>query len=391
MDRFTRADLHTLMVPQGTRCVTVCMPTHRTGPEIREDALRCKNLLSRAEEQLQALGLRSPAAREIMKPAWDLHGDELFWRNQSDGLALFLSPGQFKYFRVPLALEELVIANQRFHLKALLPLLQDDGRFYLLSVSQKQVRLFTGTHYSISRIQTDKLPSSLQEALNIDEYVDSLQLHGHTMAGVGGAGAREGIFHGHGGSEPGVKKNDELREFVRRIDDGLTEFFGDERAPLVFAGVEYLFPIFREACSYRHLVQTPVRGNPDLLSERDLHDKAWELVAPVIRKAQDAAVERFGDLLSSGRSIHEPHDVVSAAVQGRVETLLIERNGHLWGRVGESCSIELLPRQGAGTEDLLDFAALHTLLHRGSVYVLDQARMPEGRAMAAIVRYVPDA
>ncbi|HUG90096.1 MAG TPA: hypothetical protein VML55_04630, partial [Planctomycetaceae bacterium] len=92
---------------------------------------------------------------------------------------------------------------------------------------------------------------------------------------------------------------------------------------------------------------------------------------------------------SSGRSIHEPHDVVAAAVQGRVDTLLVEKNGHLWGRVGEAFRVDLLPRAEPGSEDLLDLAALHTLLHRGSVYVLDKSRMPEGRPMAAIVRYVP--
>ncbi|HUG93024.1 MAG TPA: hypothetical protein VML55_19445, partial [Planctomycetaceae bacterium] len=276
MDLFTRADLHALMHPTGTHCVSICLPTHRTGREIREDSLRCKNLLSQAEEQLQAIGLRSPAAREIVKPAWELHRDELFWRNQSDGLAMFLAPGQFKFFRVPLALDEMLIVNQRFHLKALLPLLQNDGQFYLLAVSQKQVRFFTGTHYSISRIETDALPGSLRDALNIDEYVQSLQQHGHTTMGVGPSGAREAIHHGQGGSDLASRKNDELREFFRRIDDGLAEFFEDDKAPLVFAGVEYLFPLFREACSYRHLVQTPIRGNPDLLSEQDLHDRAWQ-------------------------------------------------------------------------------------------------------------------
>jgi hypothetical protein len=388
MDLFTRADLQGLMTPADRHCVSICMPTHRTGREIREDSLRCKNLLTRAEEQLQELGLRSPAAREIVKPAWDLHGDELFWRNQSDGLAMFLSPGRFRCFRVPLNLDELLIVNQRFHLKAMLPLLQNDGRFYLLAVSQKHVRFFTGTHYSISPIETDALPKNLRDALNIDEYVQSMQQHGHTTMGVGPTGAREAIHHGQGGADMQSKKNDELREYFRRIDDGLAEFFGDDKAPLVFAGVEYLFPLFREACGYKHLVETPIRGNPEGWSEQELHRRAWQAVEPHIQRAQHAAVERFGDLLSSGRSVHEPHDIVKAAMQGRVETLLVEKNGHLWGRIGESLRVDLLPKAEPGSEDLLDFATLHTLMHRGSVYVLERDRMPEGRPMAAIVRYV---
>jgi hypothetical protein len=39
--------------------------------------------------------------------------------------------------------------SDRFHLKPLLPLLTGDGRFYILALSQNQVRLLQGTRYSV--------------------------------------------------------------------------------------------------------------------------------------------------------------------------------------------------------------------------------------------------
>jgi len=42
-----------------------------------------------------------------------------------------------------------VVVSDRFHLKPLLPLLTGDGRFYILALSQNQVRLLQGTRYSV--------------------------------------------------------------------------------------------------------------------------------------------------------------------------------------------------------------------------------------------------
>lgn len=42
---------------------------------------------------------------------------------------------------------------------------------------------------------------------------------------------------------------------------------------------------------------------------------------------------------------------------------------------------------GPGDEDLLDFAALHTFLNRGAVYVLKPEDMPDSGAVAAVLRY----
>jgi hypothetical protein len=43
-----------------------------------------------------------------------------------------------------------VVVTDRFHIKPLLPLLSGDGRFYVLALSQSEVRLLQGTRYSVS-------------------------------------------------------------------------------------------------------------------------------------------------------------------------------------------------------------------------------------------------
>jgi hypothetical protein len=46
----------------------------------------------------------------------------------------------------------LVIVSERFHVKPLLPLLSGDGRFYVLALSQNEIRLLQGTRYSVEQV-----------------------------------------------------------------------------------------------------------------------------------------------------------------------------------------------------------------------------------------------
>jgi hypothetical protein len=119
MNTLNRDDLRTLMGKHKGLCVSIFMPTHRAGTETQQDPIRFKNLLREAEERLLASGLGTPEAHELLKPAqrllWDVH----FWRHQSDGLALFLSPEVFRCYRLPFDFEELVVVTDRFHIKLL--------------------------------------------------------------------------------------------------------------------------------------------------------------------------------------------------------------------------------------------------------------------------------
>lgn len=392
MDLFTRSDLRNLIErppAQSDSCVSIYMPAHRTGREIREDALRCKNLLNQAEERLKDAGLRSPEARAILAPLRELQEDGLFWKNQSDGLAMFAGPEFSARFRVPLAFDELLVVNRRFHVAPILPLLQGDGRFHLLAASQNRLRFFQGTRHGIGELEVAGLPKSLREALDIDEYVSALQLHKAAAPSVA-TGTGAAVFHGHGGSDLDVKKKDEILQYFHRVDHGLRKFFGEARTPLVFAGVDYLFPIFREACDYRGLLDEPVSGNPDGVSARELHDKAWRIVQPWFRRDQEAALKRFHDRQAGKGQSTDLDEVLHAARAGRVETLFVAKGQTVWGVVDpDTGEAQRIAASVPGSEDLLDHAAVHTLLHDGTVYALDRSDMPAEPPLAAVFRYVP--
>ena len=379
MNVLTRNNLNSLMAVHKGPCVSVFMPMHRSGPETQQDPIRLKNLIREAEERLIARGLRTPEAKELLEPAERLLRDGLFRQHQSDGLAMFLSLGAFHYYPLPFVFEELVIVTDRFHIKPLLPLLSGDGRYFVLALSQNKIRLLQSTHHSVSELDVADVPENLAETLRDDDSWKDLQMH----SALSGKGKLSAITHGDE-----VDRKENIRRYFRRIDRGLHELLRNERAPLVLAGVDYLHPIYKEVNTYPHLMEAGVGGNPERLSAKELHAQSWTVIRPYFQKAQQEAVNRYKEFASSGRASNRVRKIILAASHGRIELLFVITDLQQWGTFDPGTDeIHLHKKEKTGDEDLLEFAAIQTLLNGGTVYMVGAEKMPDTDPLAAVFRY----
>lgn len=383
MDLVHRSDLRTLMRPYPGPCVSIFLPTHRAGEEVRQDPIRFGNLLRDAEGRLLEMGLRRPEAGEFLAPAEALLKDPFFWRHQGDGLAVFLGAGIHRRFRLPIEVQELVVVSDRFHVRPLLSLLTGDCRYYLLALSQNEIRLLQGTRHRVDEVDLEDVPDGLAGALKLDDGERQLQFHTRTPSS---GGRRPAIFHGHGAEDDA---KDRILRYFRQIDAGLRDVLSQETAPLVLAGVEYLFPIYREANTYAHLLGEGVAGNPEELRPEELHRRAWPVVEPHFRAERESSSSRYRQLAGTGRTAADPLQIVEAAIHGRVEVLFVAAGEHVWGTIDPETA-EVRMREGepeAGDEDLLDLSAIHTFLNGGAVYAPAADDLPEIPPAAAILRY----
>ncbi|MFM8273604.1 MAG: hypothetical protein ACKODX_14940 [Gemmata sp.] len=377
MDLFTRADLRTLLEECGGPCVSLYMSARPGGSQ--QDPVRFRNLIGRAEERLGAHGLRAPEARDFLAPLQSLAADAMFWPNQCDGLAVFAARDFLRVYRLPCPFDEELEVGGLFQIAPLLPLLAGDGRFFVLALSQNAVRLFKGTRFTVSPVDLKGAPRNITEALRTHDRDEVLTFHTRrTSGGTWGA-----IFEGHG---VGIddKKND-LLQYFQQIDCCLHELLREERAPLVLAAVDYLLPIYREVSAYPHLLEEGIVGNPDRLSEKDLHDRAWVLVGSHFRESIRRAVGVYQQAAGVGKATADSKRVIPAAYRGEVETLFVAQGQHLWGTLDPLAGdIELHEKHEIGDEDLINVAAIHTLRHGNSVFALPLDGMPGGGALAAI-------
>lgn len=381
MDIITKSDLKTLLETRDFSCISIYMPTHRTPQEAKQDPIRFKNLLKRMEQQLVATGFSSSKAKAISARGRALVKDLLFWQYQSDGLAVFMASEFFRYYRLPASFEELMILTDRFHINPLLRFFEDDGKFYILTLSRNQVKLFQCSRHSITEVELKNIPGSLDEAIKYHEPEKQLQSHTTTH---GGRGERTAIFHGHGAGKD-EDKNIVLR-FFQQIDRGLQKILKEENAPLLLAGVDYLFPIYRDANSYPQLLAQGIPGNPEGLNPAVLQKEAWIIVEPFLLKARQDAFSRYRQLAGSGNTSRDVKTIALAAHEGRVGVLFTAVGIQRWG-VFDPGIVYIHEDQEPGDEDLLDFAAVRTLLNGGAVYAVKPDEMPDPAPLAAVFRY----
>ena len=385
-DFITRSELQEIINARGEACVSIYLPMVRAGADVQGNTTRLKNALAEAEKKLQAWGWRQPEIDDLLSDPRKLLTESPFWREQLDGLAIFLSPSFYRTYRVPVEFEPLTLVAERFHIKPLLPLFTDDGRFYVLALSKNQVRLFQGTRLAVDEVELEDTPLSMAEAL-WDDPERELQHH-TTTSGVKGAGASapEVVHHGHG--TPDSEELHQVRRYLQKVSAGVQKQLRDEDAPLILAAVDYLHPIYKEAYDSPHLLDEGIMGNPDRASAKELHEKAWAIVEPLFQEAKEEVIERYKQLAHQEQASAELEEIVPASIQGRVDALLVSIEDHRWGVYDEeSHAIEVHEEPQPSDEDLLDFAAVQTLAYGGTVYALDPAEVPAESPIAAVYRF----
>ena len=387
MQLIDKEELTTLVENSEGRCVSLFMPMTREPDKQDENRIRLKNLIKEARTRLTAqdANLRVADVQRLLQPAEELLENGRVWVDDGVGLAVFLAPNFTQSYTLPLDFEELVVVGKRFHIKPLLPLFSRNNRFYILALSQNEVRLFRATPYSIDEVELETLPTSMAEVLRYED--PEKQLQHHTSRKVSGATNQRGapVFHGH---EVGSEKKDAIRRYFREVDAGLQNLLANEEAPLVLAAVSYLIPIYRDANTYSHVLEKGIPGNPEEVKPEELQQRAWEVVQPLFAEAQSEAAERYRQLANSDQASNDVAEIVPAAYYGRVDTLFTSLNKQQWGTFNrETGEVTLHVEPGPDDRDLLDVAAVRTFLNGGTVYAVDADEIPGGAILSALFRY----
>jgi len=385
MNILTQENIKELVEKEKGICASIYLPTFRTGQNIDQNKIAFKNLLRKTEKELKEAGIRKNQMESFLEQPNRLLNDSAFWKNQSDGLAVFISEDGFSYHRFPLRFEPLAVTGNRFHLKPLLPMLSNDGRFYLLTLNLNGPHLYQGTHYSVSELKLQQVPDSLREALKYDDPERQIQYHSGVTS-PGGRANYKPTFHGQGVT--GDEDKNEIVRFFQKVDKGIKALLGGENSPLVLAGMDHLIPLYRKVNSYPHLLEDGVVGNPEDKDLQELHRQGWKVVKPIFEEKQEKAREAYLALSgrNEGKSSADLKEVVPAAHYGKVDILFVPVEKHVWGTFDpEAGEIDLHDNKTASSDDLIDLAAVQTLFHGGRVFAVEAEKMPAGEEYTAAV------
>jgi hypothetical protein len=388
-------DVRALLERPSSTTVSIFHPTKRVAVEPEENSLHLKNLLREATRALEDRSLRGPDIKKLLEPATGLLDDEDFWRHQMEGLAIFLDDQGMTHFRLPEEVPADVVVGTSPYVEPLLGSVFPNTRFYLLALSQNDLRLLHCSRDRAQQIDLSRydIPTSLEESLRYDN-VDEPDSKHHPTTGPGrgpvgeptGERERRHAFHGHG--ESGEDHKTQVRGHFLSVGKVLDKVLGQEHVPLILAGVEWIQAMYRDVSSYEPILDSYVDGNPDGSSPEELHGKARTIIDGYRRGQIDAWKEAFGAYLAKGTGSTELRDILVAAQEGRVARVFLRRGAQLWGTFDAADqSVRLEDRDSPGAVDLYDLAARQVILTDGEVIVLDGEDVPADGDVAAMFRW----
>ncbi len=369
------------MLATSGPCLSVYAPISTARSDQGQYALRWKECLRSLDRDIEKFDGDAEELRHSISDWADIYDPR---EAHGSAVAVFRSHDVSRRIWLHRPLEAQAVLGPRFYIRPILNELTRDRVFYVLALSQKNVRLLRCTEHSAEPVD---LPSSIYT--NFEEYMNPAKpdhvSDNRSSAGPGSGGSKGVMF---GTTTEREDKDKYLAHFFGQIDRGLNEVLRDSKAPVILAGVDYELAIYRGVSAYPKLADEGIQGAANSLKGGELHARAIQVVEKCYEHKIDKTLHSYEEFVGAGRATHSVKEAVTAAHDGRVLTLLVSDSMQLTGRFEEATHrVKARPNGLAEEEDLLNAAAVECLLHAGNVLVAPNTRMPNGAPLAAILRF----
>src|SRR5690606_12176876 len=136
------------------------------------------------------------------------------------------------------------------------------------------------------------------------------------------------------------------------------------------------------------LLPNGIMMNPKSLPIDKLKKLAWEIIEPEYFKRLDTLGDQFQQAKANGIGSDTLEEIAKAAVEGRVDTILLESGRTILGKV-DNFTGEITPADPTESkvDDLLDDIGELVTKNGGKVVIFPVDRMPTFTGIAAIFRY----
>lgn len=357
----------------GEDLISIFIPTHIRGREVRQDPIRLKNELQSADETLQGLGWSLHDRQARLSGAWDLLEDREFWEHQEPGLAVYIGErGLEAVFGMSTSPGAATLVLPVFQMRPLLPDLEPITAT-VLALTRGWVALFSARDSAFEEMDAD-LPSSFQD---VNWFVDREQQRQHHPARTGAGGNR----HGH---EPSLRAEEDLNRFLRAVSDAVEK--ESPAGPLVVLGDDDVVTRF-ESVHHTPIVRRDKGGLSGVETTAEVEERFSAISQQLAIEREAAWIDEARSAIGTGQAVSLIDEALPAAAAGRVRSVVLHHETvPVWGRVGAG-STEVISHEErtVGDVDLIDRLVVEARSTGADLHAVGADI--EGRPFAALLRY----
>lgn len=366
-----------LIEKNGNPMISISMPTHRTGEEIKQGPIRFKNLLGSVSDTLSKRGMKQAEIDTLLEPAKELLEKPLFWSHQNDGLVVYIANGYFNHYKLPYEVQQKAYVNTHFLITPILPMVSMDGTFKVLAISRSKARLLHCTRNESRDITPDDISTSIDDYL---EVVQEKQLQFHT-----GAEGNNAMFFGHGSGDEDQRAV--IEQYFRELEKAITQEVKQSNDPLVLVGLEDNLAFYKTINKYNRTLENAIDTNPDEMKDHDLREHGWTKIQNYFLKDMYNSLDQFSEV-GNEKVSNNLSEVIESTVMGKSKNIFIAKGEDRWGHYDqEAHEVHLTDQPSNGDVDLLNWLAVKGRETGSNVYLLPREEMPMKSTVAAEFRF----
>lgn len=355
------ADLYELSSKQENIALTMTMNTNpRPNPKNKQDALLLKNMIAEAKKRL----LETYAKREVDGLLENLEQvpSKIDHTKNEYGLAIFISEHIIKIFDLPFAPGNRIKIADRFHTRTLLRKLEQTDHYYILAISQSEVRLLEAYN--------DKLVQEIKD---------------------GAFPFKNTVFYKYADNEAksdagAADKN--AQEFFRSVNRQLQSIYDENPMPIILAGTVENIANYHEVVSDKKFVIGEVQGNFDNHDGTDIKELI-EKTSHVIEEYKQFQYLHILDDIAQAQNKHLLESDVSSiytfAKAGQIKTFITQEDYYYPGYIDDTgMLLHESKADGVYIDDAINDIVLTVLKNGGNVIFLPPFYLDEQQALAIL-------
>ncbi len=359
-------------------CITIVMPPYHPGEHGKTpEALLAANVRE-IKRELAEQGYAKAETAKLIEPLEAMVLDPELSFGTHSSRVLYRSPMEFEQFKVEEPVEASMSVGGCFGVRKLIGELRRIPLFYVLALTKTGVSLLRSED-GVAKIEAlpAGVPNTLEAALALD--IPDHDLENRVAAGSS-SGSMHRIRFGTGAGHE--VENAHLTDYYKLVDRSLLGLLQKSGAPLVLAGVEKDAALYRRISTCRNLIAKGVTGSLDVARDQvELLKRAREILVADTMESQESALKEARTRVSGDRFSTHLKTILKAAFEGRVDQLYLRQGATNMGEYAFGTY------RSSRSEDLLNLAAVQTMLHDGKVFELPGAKLGREAEIIGLMRF----
>ncbi|WP_280769179.1 hypothetical protein [Salipaludibacillus daqingensis] len=369
---------HEIMFEKAAPFISLYQPTHKFSPGNKQDPIVFKRLTRKIESSLKD-SYPNSNFKSLMKPFNQIAKDKEFWRTISEGLAIYATESTCVVYKIERPVKELAIVADRLHISPLIRVFQSADQYQLLGINRNTFSLFEGNRYGFREIPLpNDIPRTKEDVLG-DQRTEP-------YLAKGSFGDPGGKYFGHGGKKDELDKDTE--KFFRFVDRFVLENYSkSSQLPLILVALKEYHGPFKKVSNNSFLMNEGIKGAYDSMEKDKLTEKVWEIIEPIYLDKTKKLIDAFETAKAKGSGSYHLEEVVQAAIENRLVSILIEDDRIIPGTIDDtSGEIKNGTSNDDDYSDVLGDLTEIAFKKKANLVVLPKNRMPSETGVAAVFR-----